>query len=272
MDKIGLIAGNGRFPLLAAKEAIRLGHRVICAAIEGEADPALEKIADQCRWVKLGQIKKLASFFREHGVREALMAGKVEKVRLFQENVSPDMDMMKLVMKARDLKDDTLLGAVAKYLEKQGVTLLDSTVFLKELLPGPGVLGKKRPSRELMETIRFGFRTAKALAGLDIGQTVIVKKKAILAVEAIEGTDQAIRRGGALGAGKIVIVKVAKPDQDMRFDVPAVGLRTMDEMIAVKAEAFAFEARKTIFMDQEDFVDRANRHGIALVGLEDTGL
>jgi hypothetical protein len=267
MKTIGIIAGNGRFPILTAREAREQGYRLVIAGIISEAEPALEKMADAFSWVKVGELKKLVRFFRSEGVHEAIMAGKVEKVRLFQENVKPDFEMVKVLMKTRDFKDDSLLGGIAGYLHEQGVDLLDSTLFLKNSLPGAGVLGKKKPSKDVMEDIYFGFRMAKAIAGLDLGQTVVVKKKAVLAVEAIEGTDRTIRRGGELGAGKVVVVKVAKPRQDMRFDVPATGLHTLKELILVKAEAFAFEAGKTIFIDRDEFVEKANRKGIALVGV-----
>ncbi len=263
-----MIAGNGRFPFLAAKEARNQGYRLVVCAIFKEADSGLEKLADAFSWVKIGELKKLVKYFRSEGVHEAIMAGKVEKVRLFQENVHPDLEMVKVLMKTRDFKDDSLLSGIANYLHDQGIDILDSTVFLKDALPGAGVLGRKTPSKQVMEDIQFGFSLAKAVAGLDVGQTVVVKKRAVLAVEAIEGTDMAIRRGGELGGGKVVVVKVAKPNQDMRFDVPAVGLKTLKELIAVESQAFGFEAGKTIFMDQNEFIERANQKGIALVGIE----
>ncbi len=269
MKTVGMIAGNGQFPIMAAREAVEQGYRVVACAIEKEADPAIEKIAAACRWVKIGELKKLVQFFRSEKVSQAIMAGKIEKVRLFQENVKPDLDMIKVLMKTRDYKDDSLLSAIADYLEEHDVKLLDSTVFLKHALPGAGVLGKRKPSKEIMEDIRFGFKIAKTIAGLDFGQTVVVKKKAIMAVEAIEGTDSAIRRGGDLGGAKTTVVKVAKPRQDMRFDVPAVGLRTLDQMIEIQAQAFAFEAGKTIILEQEDFVARANLKGIVVVGVNE---
>lgn len=269
MKTIGLIAGNGRFPLLALQEARRQGFRVAVCGIEKEAEPSLEKMADVFQWVKVGELKKLAKFFRSEGVHEGIMAGKIEKVRLFQENVKPDFEMIKVLMQTRDLKDDSILGGIAKYLHGQGVDLLDSTTFIKDALPGPGVLGKRKPSKEVMESLQFGFRMAKSIAGLDIGQTVIVKKKAVLAVEAIEGTDQAIQRGAELGNGKVCVVKVAKPNQDMRFDVPAVGLKTLKSLMNAKAEAFAFEAGKTIFIDQDEFIEKADAAGIAIVGLKE---
>lgn len=265
---IGIIAGNGRFPLLAMKEARAQGYRVVLCAVQDEASPVLEKMADACRWVKIGQLGKMAQFFRSEGVHEALMAGKIEKVRLFQENVRPDLSMVKVLFKAKDFKDDSLLAGIADYLHGQGVDLLDSTVFMKHALPPAGVLGSKKPGREILEDIAFGFEIAKASAGLDIGQTAVVKKKAVLAIEAIEGTDAAIVRGGRLGNGKVTVVKVAKPNQDMRFDVPAVGLGTLRALTEARAAAFAFEAGKTIFLDQGEFIKGANKQGIVVFGVE----
>ncbi len=269
MKTVGIIAGNGRFPVLAAKEARQEGYRVVVCGIEQEAEPMLAKMADAFEWVKIGELKKLVKFFQSHGVHEAIMAGKIEKVRLFQQNVRPDLEMVKVLMKTRDFKDDSLLSGIANYLHSCGIDLMDSTFFMKYALPGPGLLGKKKPSREILEDLKFGFEMAKSIAGLDIGQTVVVKKKAVLAVEAIEGTDLAIRRGGELGGGKVTVVKVAKPKQDMRFDVPAVGLKTLRSLIHVKAEAFGFEARKTIFMDQEEFIKEMNAEGIVLMGFKE---
>lgn len=267
MKTIGIIAGNGRFPLLAAREASRQGYKIVVCGIEKEADASLEKYADRFYWVKVGQLKKLVNYFKKENVQDVMMAGKIEKVRLFQENVKPDFEMVKVLMKTKDFKDDSLLSGICDYLESQKIHILDSTFLMGSLMPGEGVLGKKRPSKEVIEDIRFGFDLCKSIAGLDVGQTVVVKKKAPLAIEAIEGTDKAIRRGGLLGDGKVTVIKVAKPNQDMRFDVPAVGLRTMEELIQAKAKAFAFEAEKTILIDKEEFIEMANRHGIALVGV-----
>ncbi len=269
MKTMGIIAGNGRFPILVAEEAKRAGYRVVITAIEQEAESCLERLADAFCWIKVGELKKLADFFKNEGCHEAIMAGKVEKVRFFKENVRLDLDMMKVLMKLRDRKDDSLLGGIANYLFSKGITLLDSTCLLKACMPGPGVLGKKKPGGTAMENIAFGFEMAKKISAADMGQTVVVKKKAVLAVEAIEGTDETIRRGGALGNGKIIVVKVAKPDQDMRFDVPAVGLKTLERLIEARAEAFAFEAHKTLFIGMDLFVEKANRAGIALYGVEE---
>ena len=269
MKTMGIIAGNGRFPILVAEEAKRVGYRVVTCGIEQEAEPILEKISDSFCWVKVGELKKLSKFLKEEGVHEAIMAGKIEKVRFFKENVHLDLDMMSVLVKLKDHKDDSLLGGIADYLFKKGIVLQDSTCLLKSMMPGAGLLGKKKPSKAVMEDIDFGFEMAQKISGADIGQTVVVKNKTVLAVEAIEGTDEAILRGAALGRGKIVVVKVAKPDQDMRFDVPAVGLKTLESLIEAKAEAFAFEAHNTLFIGKDIFVEKANRAGIALYGVSD---
>jgi len=268
MKIMGIIAGNGRFPILVAEEARRAGYRVVTCGIEQEAEPVLEKLSDAFLWVKVGELKKLSRFMKAEHVHEAVMAGKIEKVRFFKENVRLDLEMMKVLMKLKDHKDDSLLGGIAQYLNNQAIVLQDSTCLLKHCMPGPGVLGKLKPSKAVLEDIRFGFEMAKKIAGADIGQTVIIKKKVVLAVEAIEGTDHAIRRGAELGRGRIVVVKVEKPEQDTRFDVPAVGLTTLEELCAAKAEALAFEAYKTLFIGMDIFVEKANRAGIVLYGIQ----
>lgn len=267
MKTIGIIAGNGRFPLLAVQEARLQGYRVVVAGLEKEAEAALEQEADTFTWIKIGALKKLANFFRAEGVHEAIMAGKVEKVRLFQGNLQPDFEMLKVFLKIRDFKDDSLLGAVADYLHEEGIQLLDSTQFMRNALPGSGVLGKCKPSKEAMEDARFGFKMAKAIAALDIGQTVVIKKKAVMAVEAIEGTDATIRRGSELSGGKMTVVKVSKPNQDMRFDVPTIGLKTIQVLCEAKAEVLAFEAGKTLFLEQELVIAEADQAKISLVGI-----
>lgn len=266
MKTIGLIAGQGRFPFLVAQEAKEEGYRVVCCGISRESDPGIKKVTDVYQEVKLGQLKRLRDFFKSEGVSQAVMAGKIAKVRVFQGDVRPDLEMAKVLLKVRDFRDDSLLGGVAHYLSSQGIELQDSTRFLKKALPGEGVLGKRKPSREVEEDIRFGWRIAKELARLDIGQTVVVKHKAVLALEAIEGTDETIKRGGFLGEGGITVVKVAKPNQDMRFDVPAVGMGTMNQLVLAKARALAFEAGKTLFLDLEEFIHKANQSGISVVG------
>lgn len=266
MKTLGLIAGKGRFPFLVAQEAKQEGYRVVCCGIAKESDPAIEELTDIYHEIKLGQLKRLRDFFKREGVSQAVMAGKIEKVRLFQGDVRPDLEMAKVLLKVRDFRDDSLLGGIARYLSSHGIELQDSTCFLKKALPGEGILGKRSPSGEVRADIDFGWKVAKALAALDIGQTVVVKQKAVLALEAIEGTDETIRRGGLLGRGGITVVKVAKPGQDMRFDVPAVGLGTLGELVRAKAKALAFEAGKTLFLELEDFIRKADQAGVALVG------
>jgi hypothetical protein len=267
MKTLGLIAGKGRFPFLVTEEAKREGYRVVCCGIAQEAEAGLQEAADAYQEIKLGELKRLRDFFKREGVSEAIMAGKVEKVRIFQGQVRPDLEMAKVLLRTRDFKDDSLLGAIANYLSSQGIELQDSTRFLKRSLPGPGVLGKERPSKEVREELNFGWEIAKRLAALDIGQTVVVKRKAVLALEAIEGTDETILRGGRLGQGGVTVVKVAKPNQDFRFDVPAVGLGTLERLREAKARALGFEAGKTLFVDRDQVVKLADRSGIALVGL-----
>jgi DUF1009 family protein len=266
METIGIIAGNGVFPIQILEKAKQKKYRVVVAGILQEASPALKDKSDAFEWIKIGQLKKLKDFFKKHQASNVVMAGKIEKVRLFQGNVQPDFEMLKVLMKLKDYKDDSLLGAIADYLESQKIHLLDSTAFIKDEMPGKGVFGKIKPSKEILDDISFGFTMAKAIAGLDIGQTVVVKKRAVMAVEAIEGTDLAIQRGAELGNEGIVVVKVSKPNQDMRFDVPAIGLETMRNLIRVKASAIAFEAHKTIFFDRERVLQEADEHKIVVYG------
>lgn len=263
---IGLIAGNGSLPKLIAGEARKKGNRVAVCAIKGETDDNVGSWADSVEWVRLGELGRLLQFFKREGVREAVMGGKIRKTNLFKGDVWPDLEMVKALAGARNHSDDSLLGGIARYLNERGVSILDSTAFLTEdALPRTGVLTRRKPSREESDDIEFGWQLAKEMGRLDVGQTVVVKKKAVLAVEAIEGTDEAILRGGKLGGGRVTVIKAAKPEQDMRFDVPAIGLGTLEAMIQADAAALAFEAGKTILLDREAFIERANRHQMAVV-------
>lgn len=265
MKTIGLIAGKGRFPLLVAQQAKGAGYEVASCAIADEADSEIERLSRKTLWVRLGELGKVIRFFQREQVREAVLAGKVSKMTLFGGQIRPDFEMVRAVARAKNWKDDSLLRAVADHLGKKGIQVLDSTTFLKECLLGPGVLTRRKPTRREREDIAFGWQVAKELGRLDIGQTVVVKEKAVLSVEAIEGTDEAIRRGGLLGREGAVVVKVAKPRQDMRFDVPAVGLATVKTMQEVKASVLALEAHKTLVLEREAVVDYANRHGISVL-------
>jgi len=263
---LGLITGNGLLPSVVLKEAKRTGYRAAVCAIQGETDPLIASSADAITWIRLGQLGKILKFFKAQGVREAIMAGKITKTNLFHGDIRPDLEMIKVLTKARNHSDDSLLGGIADHLNTKGIKLLDSTTFLSEdALPQAGILTVRKPSKKELADIEFGWKLAKEMGRLDIGQTVVVKDQAILAVEAIEGTDEAILRGGILGHGGVTVVKVAKPKQDMRFDVPVIGLRTLEAMIKAKAQVLAFEAGKTIILERERLVAKANEHRITIM-------
>ena len=260
---IGLIAGYGRFPLLYAQNLKAQGYRIFCAAIREETDPVVVEVADDWRWLRLGQLGKLIDAFREAGVTEAVMAGKVHKTRIYQ--LRPDMRAVRLMARAPDYKDDTLLGAVADELERNGIRLVSSIAHAGELLPGPGTLTRRGPTGEERADIGFGWDLAKAIAGLDVGQSVVIKNRSVMAVEAIEGTDAAIARGGELGSGGVTVVKVAKPSQDVRFDVPTVGTDTVRVMAEAGATCLALEAGMTLVLDRSDVIEQADAAGISIV-------
>jgi len=260
---IGLIAGYGRFPLLYARNLKAQGYRIFCAAIREESDPAIETVADECVWLRLGQLGKLIDVFRKAGVSEAVMAGKVHKTQIYK--IRPDLRAVKLMAGAPDFKDDTLLGAVADELGRAGIELVSSIAHAGDLLPGPGVLTRREPNKRERGDIAFGWELAKAVAGQDVGQSVVIKERAVMAVEAIEGTDAAIRRGAELGNGDVTVVKVAKPTQDVRFDVPTVGTDTVQIMQEAGASCLALEAGMTLVLDWEEMVAAADAAGISIV-------
>lgn len=265
-DPLGLIAGNGRFPLLLAEEAKRRGRSVVAVAIKEETDPALEKLVDACHWLNLGQIKKTIQLLHDAGVKEAVMAGQVKHVRIFDLR-HLDFTAVKLFASLKDRKTDTILGAVADEFAKSGITFQPSTAYLQNLLAAEGVLTRRSPTAEQNADIVFGLETAKAVGGLDLGQTVCVKDRAVLAVEAIEGTDECIRRAGRYAEG-FVVAKTAKPRQDVRFDVPVVGIRTLEALKEAKAAVLAVEAGKTLFFDKEEFLKGADAAGLVVLGVK----
>jgi len=270
LQKIGLIAGNGDFPVEFAKAAKRQGLTVVAVAHEGETLPELAQWTDVIVWIKVGQLGKLIKAFQEHGVRDVLMAGGIKKTRLFGGGL-PDLRGAALLARMLAKKDDSILRAVAEELESEGITVRESTLYLDTLLAPPGVLTKRKPSREEWKDIAFGWQMAKEIGRLDIGQTVVVKDQAVLAVEAIEGTDEAIRRGGRLCGAGAVIVKVCKPHQDLRFDLPATGQKTIQTMKEIKASCLAIEAGRTIIIQRESVIEDANAAGIAVVSLDEQG-
>ena len=265
---IGVIAGGGQFPLLFIEAAKKAGRGVALIAHAGETEPDAAALADLTCWVKLGQFGKMLDFFRANRVTETVLLGAITKTKIFT-NVFPDLRGLALWNEMRVHQDDHILRAVARALAKEGITVRESTMYLKHLLFPTGVLGRKRPSAEERDDIAFGFAKARAIGALDIGQCVIVRDHAVLAVEAIEGTDAAIRRGGELAGEKAVVVKVKKPGQDFRFDLPATGSRTIQTLAEVKGAVLAVEAGQSLIFDRDEMIAQANRAGIVLVGVEE---
>jgi len=263
---IGLIAGNGRFPLLFAENARRLGYRVSAVALQGEADPALEQIVDRMHWVALGQLGRLIKAFKRDGVRQAVMVGGVKKTHLFSD-IKPDLRSLALLRRVTVPKDDMLLRAIAAELEDEGIRVRESTFGLEGLLVEKGTLTRRRPTRKEWRDIEFGWEMAEAVGRLDIGQCVVVKDRVVVAVEAVEGSDDAIRRGGELARTGAVVIKRFKPQQDRRFDLPAIGPGTIRTMVEGSAAALAIEAERAVFLDREEALAVADEAGIAIVGL-----
>ena len=266
MNKIGLIAGNGTFPLAFARAAKEKGMQVIAVAHEGETLPELADLVDGIFWVKVGQLGKIIHIFKEQGVADVLMAGGIKKTRLFG-NTLPDLRGMALLAKMVHKKDDSLLRAVADELESEGIIVRESTLYLDSIIAQKGILTKRKPAKAERRDIEYGWQLAKEIGRLDIGQTVVLKDQVILAVEAIEGTDEAIRRGGILCGQDAVVVKVCKPQQDLRFDVPAVGLDTIRALRDLKGSALAIEAGKTILIEKDKLIEEADAAGIAIVAV-----
>jgi DUF1009 family protein len=273
VDTLGLIAAAGRLPRDIARAARRAGLRVAAVALHGITDPALEESVDDLQWIHVGALAALVEAFRALGVRDAVMAGKVSKTVLIDEGLKqrPDALAREAFGRLTDLRDDSILGAIADVLDANGVRLRPQAALVPELLAGEGCLGAVAPSPEGWADIAFGWPIAKTIGGLDIGQTVVVKNRAVMALEAIEGTDAAIRRGCELSGGGACVVKVAKPKQDPRFDMPTVGLDTLAALEAGNAALLAVEARATIVLDREELIAAADARGIALVGVGANG-
>jgi DUF1009 family protein len=266
VKKLGLIAGNGKFPLLFAEEAKRQGYRVIAVAHHGETEKAIDQAADDVTWLYVGQLGKIIRTFKRAGVTEAVMAGGIRKVKLFG-NFRPDFHGARFLAKLKSREDDALLRGIAEELGADGIRILESTFCLSHIICGVGVLTQREPRREEWDDIGFGTQIAREIGRLGIGQTVVVKNQVVVAVEAVEGTDEAIKRGAALAKSGCVVVKVSKPQQDLRFDVPAVGVDTIDLLHQVGGAVLAVEAGKTILLEKEDLLRRANSSGISVVGV-----
>jgi len=265
-EVLGLIAGGGVFPLMVADAAKDKGLRVVAVAHEGETDPLLVEKVDEMAWIKLGQLGHLIKVFKKAGVTKTVMAGTINKKKMF-ENVRPDLRGLTLISKLAIFHDDDILRAVAGELQREGIHIVSSAEHLPELLAPRGNLTRKKPNQSEREDVEFGWKIAKELGRLDIGQCVVVRKKTVLAMEAIEGTNETILRGGKLAKEKAVVVKVSKPNQDLRFDVPAVGPDTIQVMAQVNASVLAIEAGKTLLFDKPAMISYADRSGIVIVSL-----
>jgi len=268
--KLGLIAGNGRFPFLVLDAARAQGHDVTIVAAREEAFPGLNEAAARhgaaIHWISLGQLGTCISVMKDADVTHAVMAGQVKHTKIFAGGIIPDLTFMSLLSKLRSRNTDGLIGAVAQVLRDKGIELIDSTSLLQPLLAKAGVLTRRAPTGGEQEDVAFGYRMADAIAALDIGQTIAVKHKAVVAVEAMEGTDEVITRAGHLAGAGVVIVKVAKPNQDMRFDVPVVGVATIEAMRAAGATARSVDAERTLVIDGDRVFAAADVAGIAMVG------
>ncbi len=268
-DKIGIIAGGGQFPLLFAQAVRRHGLKVYAAAHQGETDETLADQVDALQWVRLGQLGKIIDFFKKEGVIKTVFIGSITKTNIFRD-VRPDLKGLGLWNKIDIKQDDSILRAIADRLAKDGIEVVASTSYVPELIFPQGILTRKKLTKEQKNDIVFGWKIARAMGGLDIGQCVVVRNQTVLAVEAIEGTDAAIRRGGTLGKEKAVVVKLKKPNQDLRFDLPAVGEKTIVSMLEVKAAVLAVEAGYALFFDRESVIQAADAAGLVVVGVTES--
>ena len=264
--KLGLIAGSGKFPFLILEGARKAGASVVVAAIREETDPEIESVAERVTWVGIGQLGKMLRFFKNEAVEKAIMAGQVKHVRIFSRAI-PDVRMLRMLLRLPKRNTDALIGAVAGELAAEGIELIDSTYFLKDNLPASGTLTKRAPNERERSDIEYGLEIAREIARLDLGQTIVIRERACVAIEAMEGTDAVIRRAGELVHGRLTIVKIAKPDQDMRFDVPVVGVPTIESMIAAGATCLCLTADKTLMFDREEMISLANQRKIAVVAV-----
>lgn len=266
MDSIGIIAGSGSLPVILSEKIKSDGQRVVVIAFKGLSLENLSCIPDIIYWINLGELNRLIEILKSEGIKKAIMAGKVPKSLMFTD-IKPDLRALTLFLRLKDKKDDSILQAIAEELESDGIALEGLTVYLNHLFVPKGVLTTRGPSEEEIKDIRFGLEMAREIGRLDIGQTVVIKNQAVLAVEAIEGTDEAIRRGGELGKGDVIVVKVSKPGQDMRFDVPVVGLKTLVALKEAKAKVLALESGMTILLDKEEMIKEADKIGMCIIGV-----
>jgi len=264
--KFGLIAGNGKFPFMVLQGALNSGAQMVVAAIREETDPEIERLAEHVTWVGIGQLGRMIRFFKQEGVEQAIMAGQVKHVQIFSRAV-PDARMLKVLLKLPRRNTDALIGAIASELQNEGIELIDSTYFLQDHLPTAGTLTRRQPDKREREDIDYGLEIAREIARLDLGQTIVVRGKACVAIEAMEGTDDTIRRAGSLVKRALTVVKIAKPNQDMRFDVPVVGVPTIEAMVEAGATCLCITAGKTLMFDRDEMIKIANAKKIAIVAV-----
>jgi DUF1009 family protein len=277
--RYGLIAGNGRFPFMVLAGARRAGVALSVAAIREETDPSIEDEVERLIWVGIGQLGKMINFFKGEGVEKAIMAGQVKHVQIFSRAV-PDARMLRMLLKLPRRNTNSLIGAVAAELASEGIDLIDSTFFLQDYLPSPGILTNRKPNAAERADVEYGLEIAREMAELDLGQTIVVRGKACVAIEAMEGTDETIRRAGELlggggrarkrlrlTSGALTVLKLSKPDQDMRFDVPVIGVPTIETMIAAGATCLCISAGKTLMFDRDEMIAIANKHKLAILAV-----
>lgn len=262
----GLIAGNGTFPFLVVEGAKKQGASLVVVAIKEETDKSIEEIAEKVIWVGIGQLGKMIKFFKNEGVEKAIMAGQVKHVQIFS-GAFPDLRMAKMLWNLPQRNTDALIGGIADELQKENIELIDSTFFIKDQLANEGVLSKRKPDKIELGNIEYGLTVANEIARLDLGQTIVVRAKACVAVEAMEGTDACVKRAGELCRGRLTVVKVAKPNQDMRFDVPVVGVPTIRVMIEAGATCLSITPDKTLIFQKEEMLELADKNKISVVAV-----
>ena len=273
METLGLLAGIGHLPVDVAQSAKKLGYKVVAIAVVADTDPELPENADEFYTINVGKVGKILQTLKQHDVKNVTMIGKVTKEVLYKNGVMiPDLTTIRVLASLPDRKDDTIMNAIVKLIEDKGMHVMDQTVLIQPLLPEPGVLTERKPTEQEWEDMRFGFRMAKELGRLDIGQTVVVKNRAVMALEAIEGTDACILRGGFLGKGGVVVAKTAKPAQDNRFDMPSVGTTTLTSMIHAGATGIVIEAGRTLLVDRKRTLAMAEEKGITIVSMSESEL
>ncbi len=266
-NRIGIIAGSGVLPCIVATEAKKQGYNVLIIALDPIAD-SIEGCNDRVERINVGKLGRIIKTLKRENIKEAVMAGKVPKTLMYKgRNITPDTKALKLLFRLKDRKDDTIMQTITEEFESEGIKILNTTDFTSTLMMPEGCLTRRVPSESEWKDIEFGFRLAKEVGRLDIGQTVVVKNRAVMAVEAIEGTDEAILRGGRLAGSDAVVVKVSKPQQDFRYDVPVVGIETLKSMIKAKARVLAIEAGKTILLQKNEVVELADKEDISIVGI-----